>query len=150
MLVLLLGMFLAQSAPSSGAQPEEEWVRTVNERVGYEPPGDKADWAKVVTLDDTTAFYIDRSSIRHRGAHVTAWEKQDHRTDKTAKIREAKSLYEYDCANRRTALREFHLYFPDGRSDSTILTESAIKWDSVQEGTIGPVMLDYVCTLPAR
>ena len=80
---------------------------------------------------------------------MTAGEKQEHRTDKSAKIREAKSLYEYDCVNRSTALKEFHLYFPDGQSDATIFTDSAVQWEPVKEGTIGPVMLDYVCKLPA-
>jgi len=149
MLVLLLGLLFAPSASAVSSEPEEEWVRIVNERVGYEPPGDTADWAKVLTTEDTTVFYVDRSSLRHKGAHVTAWEKQDHRTDKTAKIREAKSLYEFDCVNRRAALKEFHLYFPDGRSDATIFTDSAVQWEPVEEGTIGPVMLDYVCRLAA-
>ena len=84
-----------------------------------------------------------------RAFSVTAWEKQEHRTDKSAKIREAKSLYEYDCVNRSTALKEFHLYFPDGQSDATIFTDSAVQWEPVKEGTIGPVMLDYVCKLAA-
>jgi hypothetical protein len=150
MLVLLFGMISSPPASTARPDPEEEWVRTVEERVGYGPPSDKADWGKVLTTDDTTVFYIDRSSIRRKGVFVTAWEKQDHRTDKTAKIRQAKSLYEYDCINRRTALKEFHLYFPDGRSDSTILTDSAVKWEPVQEGTIGPAMLEYVCKLAAR
>ena len=150
MLLLLLGLSVAPSVAAVRSESEEEWVRTVNERVGYEPPGDKADWVKVLTTDDTTVFYIDRSSLRYKGAYVTAWEKQDHRTDKTAKIREAKSLYEFDCANHRTALKEFHLYFPDGSSDATILTDSAIECSTAQEGTIGPVMLEYVCKLAAR
>jgi len=151
MLVLLLGLTFAPPASALPSEPEEEeWVRTVKERIGYEPPGGNADWAKVLTTEDSTIFYIDRSSLRHKGAYVTAWEKQDHRTDTTAKIREAKSLYAFDCVNRRAALKEFHLYFPDGQSDSTILTDSAVEWEPVKEGTIGPVMLEYVCKLAGR
>lgn len=151
MLLFVTALLLAPAAAvSPPADSEEEWVRTVRERQGYEPPREKGDWGKVLTDDDSTVFYIDRSSLRKKGAFYTAWEKQDHRTDKTAKIREAESLYRYDCANRRAALVEFHLYFPDGTSSSTILTDSAVEWEPVKDGTIGPVMLDYVCKLAGR
>ena len=49
MLLFVTALLLAPAAAvSPPADSEEEWVRTVRERQGYEPPREKGDWGTVL------------------------------------------------------------------------------------------------------
>lgn len=109
-------------------------------------PAYAANWVYVTTSRSNAVYYYDSDTIRRSGNQVTVWEKYDWSRDKTAKQRETKARYRYDCAERTNTLLEIVDYFPDGKIEKFTYDTYRQQESAVTPDTISEIMLEAVCS----
>jgi hypothetical protein len=67
-------------------------------------PSFAANWVYIGATNTGTVFYVDTDTMKRDGNLVTVWVKWDHSRDKTFKLRETKSRFRFDCAERTVTL----------------------------------------------
>ena len=109
-------------------------------------PAYAANWVYVTTSRSNAVYYYDSDTIRRSGNQVTVWEKYDWSRDKTAKQRETKARYRYDCAERTNTLLEIVDYFSVGKIEKFTYDTYRQQESAVTPDTISEIMLEAVCS----
>jgi hypothetical protein len=108
-------------------------------------PAYAANWVYVATNINGAAYYYDSNTIRRSGNQVTVWEKADYSRDKTVKMREEKSRWRYDCAERTRTLLQLTNYYPNGKLETFTWNTYEQEQTAVTPDTLGEKILEAVC-----
>lgn len=110
-------------------------------------------WQSVAKTDNVEAF-VNTSSIATAGGQLEARVKQNYAAPQPAAKKgktylSSRSIFRFDCAQRRIGMKELRFYAGADLQDETVgkatASDKNMEWQPAEPRTVFGELLDYVC-----
>jgi hypothetical protein len=109
-------------------------------------PASASDWMEVAN-DNETVVYIDRSSIRPIGQHVSFWEMTRVKPAAKRDYGERRTLWLLDCQRQSLAIKSIVAYEKSGQvyAGPNTTADYALEWDAIIPDSLGEIYRNFIC-----